>query len=383
MAQPLRVLIVEDSEDDAELLVRDLRRGGYEPASRRVDSAEEMTAALDSDPWEIIIADHDLPRFSALAALRLLKERRLDIPFIIVSGVITDDLAVAGMKEGVHDYLMKDNLTRLVPVVERELREAEQRRDRRALEQEVREAREELQAQLAHASRLGVMGEMGSALAHELHQPIAAIVNYANGCIHRLGNGHGQEQGDELRETLQEITRQAMRASETIQRVRNFIKKRKPQRQMVDVASVVRDAAEIAGFKARQLGVHCALECDQPLPRVFGDPVLLTQVVLNLVLNAIEALWDSAPQNRTLNVTAASPHRSMVEITVADSGPGIPPEEQEKLFDQFFTTKEEGLGMGLSISLSIVNEHGGRLELASEPGSGTTFRVQLPAGETA
>jgi len=139
MSGPLRVLIVEDSEDDAALLVRQLRQGGYEPQFERVDTPEAMNAALDAKVWEVVIADYALPRFSAPAALEILRQRRLDLPFIIVSGVIGEETAVAAMKAGAHDYIMKDNLARLVPAIERELREAQVRRERRRAEEELAE----------------------------------------------------------------------------------------------------------------------------------------------------------------------------------------------------------------------------------------------------
>jgi len=134
MGTPLRVLIVEDSEDDAALLVRELRRGGYDPEFGRVDTAAAMSAALDREAWDIVISDYTMPRFSAPAALSLFQERGLDVPFIIVSGTVGEDTAVAAMKAGAHDYLMKGKLTRLVPAVERELREAEGRRERKRAE---------------------------------------------------------------------------------------------------------------------------------------------------------------------------------------------------------------------------------------------------------
>src|SRR5437867_1329376 len=135
MKTPLRVLIVEDCEDDAELLLRELRRGGYAPAFERVDTPEAMSAALARESWDIVIADYSLPQFSRLAALNLVQERALDLPFIIVSGAIGEDTAVAAMKAGAHDYLLKGNLARLVPAIERELREAESRRERRRAEE--------------------------------------------------------------------------------------------------------------------------------------------------------------------------------------------------------------------------------------------------------
>src|ERR671939_1928704 len=139
MSVALKVLLVEDSKDDALLLVRMLRRGGYDPVWERVDSPAAMEAALDGGSWDLIISDHSMPAFSSSAALGLLRRKGfVDLPFIIVSGQIGEDAAVAAMKAGAHDYLMKDNLVRLNSAIERELREAEVRRERRRAEEKYR-----------------------------------------------------------------------------------------------------------------------------------------------------------------------------------------------------------------------------------------------------
>ncbi|MBI3875329.1 MAG: response regulator, partial [Verrucomicrobia bacterium] len=140
MKTPLRVLVVEDSEFDARMLVSVLRRGGYDTTYERVETAGELTQALASKPWDVILADYNMPSFSAPEALKVLQENGMDLPFIIISGGIGEDIAVSAMKAGAHDYLMKGNLTRLVPAVERELREAHSRAARRHAEQTVRES---------------------------------------------------------------------------------------------------------------------------------------------------------------------------------------------------------------------------------------------------
>ena len=145
MSRPLRVLIVEDSENDTALLKLELQRAGYDPQCRQVQTAEQMQAALQSQPWDLVIADYRMPRFDGLSALALVKELGVDLPFIIVSGHITDETAVGAMRAGAHDYVMKDKLTRLGPAVERELREAEVRRQRRRAEEDLRRAHEELE----------------------------------------------------------------------------------------------------------------------------------------------------------------------------------------------------------------------------------------------
>ncbi len=152
MKKPLRVLIVEDSADDALFLLKELSRGGFEPVSEQVQTAAGMSAALDREPWDIVISDHSMPGFGSLDALELIKQRELDLPFIVVSGSIGEDMAVRTMKAGASDFVMKDQLGRLVPSVERELREAWNRRSRRRAEEAVRRGQQELTDFFEHAS---------------------------------------------------------------------------------------------------------------------------------------------------------------------------------------------------------------------------------------
>src|SRR4051794_10595374 len=147
-SRPLRVLVVEDSHPDVMLLLRALHRGGFQVEHGRAVTAEEMVAALKQKTWDLILADHSMPQFSAPEALEMLKQCGLDVPFIIVSGHIDEETAVAAMRAGAHDYVMKDRLARLVPAVERELREAEVRRARRESEAELRRAHDELEARV-------------------------------------------------------------------------------------------------------------------------------------------------------------------------------------------------------------------------------------------
>src|SRR5882724_4360667 len=177
---PLRVLIVEDSEDDCLLLKNELARGGYAVTYSRVETAEEMTAALAEEHWDIIVSDHRMPRFSSLAALKLFKERASNIPFIVVSGSIGEELAVSAMKAGAHDYIMKDNLTRLVPAVERELREAESRRQRQSTEQALEQWRRRTESILEAAGE-GICGLDATGVINFINPRGAKLVGWEDG----------------------------------------------------------------------------------------------------------------------------------------------------------------------------------------------------------
>jgi PAS domain S-box-containing protein len=177
MNTPLRVLIIEDSEVDCKLLKNHLARGGYEVTSERVETAEAMTAALDRGGWDIVISDHRMPQFSSLAALKLCKERGCELPFIVVSGSIGEELAVTAMRAGAHDYIMKDNLTRLVPAVARELREAETRRQCRRAEQALEHShhRSEL---ILEAAGEGICGLNASGIITFMNPRGAALLGW-------------------------------------------------------------------------------------------------------------------------------------------------------------------------------------------------------------
>jgi len=180
MGTPLRVLIVEDSEDDALLMLRELERGGYEVTALRVETAEAMSAALDEESWDIILADYALPQFSGLAALGLLQRKDLDLPFVVVAGAIGEEVAVACMRVGAHDYLLKGNLMRLVPAVERELRDVEVRHQRTLAEEALHESERRMRAIFEAAKDV-------SLIITDLAGTEARILEFSPGAEHIFG----------------------------------------------------------------------------------------------------------------------------------------------------------------------------------------------------
>jgi len=244
----------------------------------------------------------------------------------------------------------------------------EQKRAREhALQQEER---------LQQSSRLITMGEMASTLAHELNQPLAAIASYTSGCINRLQDEAPLDRA-ELLDVHQRIARQAQRAGEIIRRVHDFVRRSEPKREALDLAAVIRDAIGLIEADARKRGMRIRSELADGLPQVPADAVMIEQIVVNLVRNAMDSMRDTPPPERTVAVRTAREGR-FVTVTVADRGAGIPAETAARLFEPFFTTKQEGMGMGLNICRSIAELHRGRLAFESRPGGGTIFTLSLP-----
>ncbi|MGE0480430.1 MAG: ATP-binding protein [Phycisphaerae bacterium] len=232
----------------------------------------------------------------------------------------------------------------------------------------------EHQAQLAHVARLATMGEMASGLAHELNQPLCAIVNYAEASIELLAS---QGSADELRRALIEVARQAERAGEVIRRLREFVRWRELRREPVDINHVVREVVGFTAAELRQRGIAVRLALAPVLPRALGDAVQLQQVLINLIRNACDAMSTTdAPRRLTIRTARAG---GMVDVAVSDAGPGLPEDGGEHWFEPFFTTKGDGMGMGLSISRSIVEAHGGRIGAVSNRTRGATIRFTIPA----
>lgn len=247
---------------------------------------------------------------------------------------------------------------------------------------EIEEQQREQDRKLQRTSRLVTMGEMASSLAHELNQPLTAIANYCMGLSARLRAKMAAGEAvppAELLGLLGKTAAQAARAGEVIRRIRNFVKRSEPERRSCEVAPIVADAVGLAEIDARRYGTRITASVPADLPPLLADPILIEQVLLNLLKNAIEAMRELPPgRSRTvaLDVTA---HHEQVEFRVTDHGMGLAEDAQQRLFEPFFTTKAEGMGIGLNICRSIVESHNGRLWAETPEGGGCSFRFTVPA----
>jgi PAS domain S-box-containing protein len=244
--------------------------------------------------------------------------------------------------------------------------------DRKRAEEE-RERLRQLEADLAHINRVNMMGELAAALAHEIKQPIAAAVANAGACLGFLEGEHPDI--SEAREAASSTIGCGRRAAEIIDHVRSLFKKNLPQRELLDLNELIREIALLLKNDIRRNSVAVNLELGKNLPEVVGDRVQLEQVLMNLMLNGIEAMPDA---NGNLTITSSPTEEGHLLISVSDSGIGIPTDKVDRIFDTFFTTKPQGTGMGLAISRSIVESHGGRLWAVSNAQHGSTFRFTLP-----
>ncbi|SMH60629.1 ATP-binding protein [Azospirillum agricola] len=231
------------------------------------------------------------------------------------------------------------------------------------------------QERLQQTSRLITMGEMASTLAHELNQPLSAIASYCTGCLNRLRSGRFDTQ--EVAAALDKLAAQARRAGLIVRRVHDFVRKSEPNVAPCSLPQVLEDCVGLMGADAARLGVRVELDAPADLPPVPGDRILLQQVVLNLMRNGIEAMARTPRAGRRLSVTVTRAEGALL-TAIRDHGCGIAPEIAEGLFSPFFTTKSEGMGMGLNICRSIVEHHRGRLWFEAAPGGGTRFLFSLP-----
>ncbi|NEX21583.1 PAS domain S-box protein [Thiorhodococcus mannitoliphagus] len=250
-------------------------------------------------------------------------------------------------------------------------------RDITAVRRAEQESRQH-QAELVHVCRLSTMGEVATGMAHELNQPLSAIVNYANGCTRRLQSGVGQP--EELVGAMGQITAQAKRASEIIRRLRALVGKQPPTRSHVDLNHLVREVCSFLEFETMRLGVRIELELSEQAIPICVDLVQIEQVLLNLVGNALDAL-ETRPEGQRQLCIRSDIDAGKAHVSVEDNGPGIPPERIATLFDPFVTTKEKGMGMGLAISYTIVENHEGRIWAESDVDAGSTFQLSLPLAE--
>lgn len=243
--------------------------------------------------------------------------------------------------------------------------------DRKLAEETLRKS----QAELAHVTRVMTMGELAASIAHEINQPLAAIVNNGSACLDWLAGDPPNL--EEAREATRDMIRDGNRAAEVITRIRALLRRTETEKSRVDINQTAQEVVLLTQNEAVRKGVALRMELAADLPPVLGDRVQLQQVILNLVMNGVEAMSSVTDRPRALLISSRQHASDQVLVAVQDSGVGIDRENLEEIFSAFYTTKAQGLGMGLAISRSIVEDHGGRLWAVPNDGPGTTFQFTL------
>lgn len=364
---------LQESENRLELAANaaGLGLGGWDARSRRFWATQRSRSLFGFEPDEPIDMDRlterihgdDIPRVRDALASSMRTGGRFQVEF----RVSTPTRPLRWM--AAHGDVVVDGRSRLA-MIRGVLRDVSDQKN-------AQEEAEELRRELTHAGRVTMLGQLASALAHELSQPLGAILRNAEAAEMLLATPVPDIV--ELRAIIADIQKDDRRAGDVIERLRALLKRRQLQFTPISVETLVKDANTL--LRADAAARHVALECraDKTLPMITGDRVHLSQVLINLILNGMDAINESTDARRRITVAARAVEEASVEIAVADSGTGIPAETLSRIFDPFYTTKPSGMGMGLSVSRTIVEAHGGRLWAENHTDGGAVFRFTLPA----
>ena len=359
----LRVLIVEDQEADAQLMLRELRQHGYDLEYERVETRPGMEQALARQGWDIILSDYNLPHFNAMNALATLKASGLDIPFLVISGTIDEETAVTALKAGAHDFLVKGRLARLIPAIEREMKDAEIRRAHREVEAERINLIASLEVVNAELERFLY------AAFHDLRSPLVTIQGFLGLLSHDLQ----AERRDNIQSYIARISGAASRMDSLLSGLLKLAKAGHVTHayEEVDLLPFVQEILKGMENKIRSRNITVTLSPD--LPTLYGDRVQLKEVLENLIENA--AMYMTDQPDPVIEIGTRTQDGQQI-IFVKDNGQGIDPRYQKRIFNLFekLNPLGEGPGIGLSLVKRIIDLHGGTIWVESDgEGRGSVF----------
>jgi signal transduction histidine kinase len=380
--QPLRLLHLEDNPVDAELILATLTESGLSCAAHRVDTRSGFLAALKAGAIDLILADYSLPGFDGFSALAMARQHAPEVPFLFVSALIGEELAIDAMHQGATDYVLKQRLGRLVPSVQRALRERDERRDRQRAEEALRQS----EKQFRQAQKMEAVGRLAGGIAHDFNNLLTVIMGYSHVLSSELGPDHP------LQEKIMETQKAGERAAMLIRQLLAFSRKQPLEPRVLTLNSVM---SNLEGMLRRLIGadIRLAMTLDPLNSQVRADQAQLEQVLMNLVVNARDAMANGGIltiESSRVDMTKSPlyhvqplPPGSYVKLSVSDTGCGMDRQTQSHIFEPFFTTKEEGKGSGLGLStvFGIVAQCGGGIDVTSRLGHGTRFDLYFPIVE--
>jgi len=388
MSTPLNLLIIEDSEDDALLLMRELSKNGYDLISERVDTPEAMQAALSAKRWDVVVSDYVMPYFSGLDALRILKESKIDIPFIIVSGKIGEETAVKAMKAGADDYILKGNLARLLPSVVHALADAENRCKRRKADEDLAQLVNTLEARVTEAvadlrrkdqlliqqSRLAAMGEMIGNIAHQWRQPLnnVALIIQDMQIQFKAGRLTHAEMDSDIHEAMQVL----LYMSQTINDFSTFFRVDKEKRKFT-ISSTLHRAMELLTPSMKSHNVKVKIESNNEVTAI-GYQNEYAQALLNIISNSCHAAKERKVPHPHITIRVSRENEHSV-LYVRDNCGGIPDDILPRIFDPYFTTRgsDRGAGIGLYMSKMIIEQNMNGSLTVCNVDDGAEFRIEV------
>ncbi len=373
MKSPLNILHLEDDPNDAMLIRSTLETQGVACLITCVRTQRDFVAALEHDGVDLVLSDFSLPAFDGLSAAKLVRKGWPTVPFILVSGSLGERIIIESFKSGVTDCIPKGKLSRLVPAVRRAMQEVEVRSEHRRLE-----------AQVIDSQKMEIINQLSSGVAHDFNNILAVIVGYSDLITSGLGPDHP------LQRYTEEIRHASNRAAGLTRQMLVFSRKELVRPMVIDPNDVVKDLDHLLR-RVIDSKIEITIDSGKQTGRVKADANYIWQLLLNLVLNARDAMPDGGKLNIetkdvTLDENYSRAHQGStpgdyVMLTISDTGSGMTEEVKAHLFEAFFTTKTYGTGLGLATCRTIVQQCGGYIEVASEVGEGTTFKVYLPRAE--
>ena len=379
MKTPLRLLLLEDDPIDADLIAATLSEAGLACTTHRIDTRSDFLTALNDRTFDLILADYSIPGFDGMTALSLARQLAPDVPFLFVSATIGEELAIDAMHQGATDYVLKQRLGRLVPSVQRALRERDERRERKKAE----EALIQSEKQFRQAQKMEAVGRLAGGIAHDFNNLLTVIMGYSHVISAELGREHP------LHSKIEETQRAGERAAMLVRQLLAFSRKQPLEPKNLTLNNIV---TNLESMLQRVIGsdIRLVITLDPSNSQVRADQAQLEQVLMNLVVNARDAMTKGG----TLTIDTAQielaksplfhveplPPGPYVKLSVGDTGSGMDRDTQAHIFEPFFTTKEEGKGSGLGLStvFGIVTQLGGGIDVTSQLGHGTRFDIFFP-----